>query len=66
LRRLLAFCYERTVVELESSGDLHGAEGPVPVRRTPKDQWPPLSKVLMRIKRPRPTKIRERARIAPL
>jgi 5-(hydroxymethyl)furfural/furfural oxidase len=27
-------------------GDLHGGDGPVPIRRTPKDLWPPLSKAL--------------------
>jgi len=27
-------------------GELHGGEGPVPVRRIPKEQWPPLSKAL--------------------
>ena len=32
--------------DFDFGGDLHGGEGPVPVRRTPKEQWPPLSKVL--------------------
>src|SRR5215217_7067592 len=27
-------------------GELHGSEGPVPVRRIPKEQWPPLSKAM--------------------
>ena len=29
-----------------AGAELHGGEGPVPVRRIPKDQWPPLSKAL--------------------
>ena len=32
--------------DFDFAGDLHGADGPVPVRRTPKEQWPPLSKAL--------------------
>jgi 5-(hydroxymethyl)furfural/furfural oxidase len=32
--------------DLDFGGELHGAEGPVPVRRTPPQDWPPLSKAL--------------------
>jgi 5-(hydroxymethyl)furfural/furfural oxidase len=32
--------------DLDFGGDLHGADGPVPIRRTKSDEWPPLSKVL--------------------
>src|SRR5260370_23677085 len=28
------------------NGDLHGSEGPVPVRRIPKEEWPPLPKAM--------------------
>src|SRR6478672_7828293 len=27
-------------------GDMHGSDGPVPVRRIPKSQWPPVAKAL--------------------
>lgn len=27
-------------------GDLHGKNGPIPIRRTPLDQWPPLSNAI--------------------
>src|SRR5665213_1099726 len=27
-------------------GDLHGVNGPVPVRRTPREEWPPLSRAI--------------------
>jgi 5-(hydroxymethyl)furfural/furfural oxidase len=29
-----------------AGAELHGGDGPVPVRRIPKEQWPPLSKAL--------------------
>ena len=32
--------------DFDFTSDLHGADGPVPVRRTPQEQWPPLSKAL--------------------
>src|SRR4051794_4709926 len=32
--------------DFDFDGALHGKEGPVPVRRTPREQWPPLSKTL--------------------
>jgi 5-(hydroxymethyl)furfural/furfural oxidase len=32
--------------DFDFGGELHGNAGPVPVRRTPREQWPPLSKVL--------------------
>jgi 5-(hydroxymethyl)furfural/furfural oxidase len=32
--------------DLDFAGDLHGADGPVPIRRTKIDEWPPLSKAL--------------------
>ena len=32
--------------DFDYGGELHGDKGPVPVRRVPKEQWPPLSKAL--------------------
>jgi 5-(hydroxymethyl)furfural/furfural oxidase len=32
--------------DFDFGGDLHGKQGPVPVRRIPRDQWPPISKAL--------------------
>ena len=32
--------------DFDFGGGLHGSDGPVPVRRIPKDQWPPVSKAL--------------------
>ena len=32
--------------DMDFDGELHGGDGPVPVRRIPKEQWPPLSKAL--------------------
>jgi 5-(hydroxymethyl)furfural/furfural oxidase len=32
--------------DFDFDGEMHGADGPVPVRRIPKEQWPPLSKAL--------------------
>jgi 5-(hydroxymethyl)furfural/furfural oxidase len=32
--------------DFDYDSELHGGDGPVPVRRIPKDQWPPLSKAL--------------------
>jgi 5-(hydroxymethyl)furfural/furfural oxidase len=32
--------------DFDFGGELHGGDGPMPVRRTPREQWPPLSKAL--------------------
>ena len=32
--------------DTDFSGDLHGADGPVPIRRTRMEDWPPLSRAL--------------------
>ena len=32
--------------DLDFSGDLHGRDGPVPIRRTPVEDWPPLSRAM--------------------
>ncbi len=32
--------------DLDFDGELHGKDGPVPIRRTPSQDWPPLSKAV--------------------
>jgi 5-(hydroxymethyl)furfural/furfural oxidase len=32
--------------DFDFGGGMHGSDGPVPVRRIPKDQWPPVAKAL--------------------
>src|SRR4029079_3477431 len=32
--------------DFDFSGAMHGSDGPVPVRRLPREQWPPISKIL--------------------
>ncbi len=32
--------------DLDFGGELHGREGPVPIRRTPQSQWPPLPRAV--------------------
>jgi 5-(hydroxymethyl)furfural/furfural oxidase len=39
--------------DFDFGGDLHGRSGPVPVRRTPQEQWPPLSWALYEFARER-------------
>jgi 5-(hydroxymethyl)furfural/furfural oxidase len=34
-------------------GELHGDSGPIPIRRTPKEQWPPLTRAIDRYARER-------------
>ena len=38
--------FKKLEKDFDYDGELHGGDGPVPVRRIPKDQWPPLSKAL--------------------
>lgn len=38
------FCKLET--DLDFQGDLHGSDGPLPIRRTPREQWPPLSRAI--------------------
>ena len=38
--------FKKLEKDFDYGGELHGDHGPVPVRRVPKEQWPPLSKVL--------------------
>ncbi len=38
--------FKKLEKDFDYDGELHGGDGPVPVRRIPKEQWPPLSKAL--------------------
>jgi 5-(hydroxymethyl)furfural/furfural oxidase len=38
--------FKRLESDFDFDGDMHGKDGPVPVRRVPPVQWPPLSKAL--------------------
>src|SRR3954447_18772507 len=38
--------FNRLEKDFDYDGELHGGDGPVPVRRIPKEQWPPLLKAL--------------------
>jgi 5-(hydroxymethyl)furfural/furfural oxidase len=38
------FC--RLEHDLDFDTDLHGKDGPIPVRRTPRDRWPPLARAI--------------------
>ncbi len=35
--------FRKLETDFDFGGDLHGDDGPVPIRRTPSSQWPPLS-----------------------
>lgn len=39
--------------DFDFGGPLHGDSGPIPIRRTPQEQWPPLSKALAQYARER-------------
>ena len=38
--------FKKLETDTDFGGGQHGSDGPVPVRRIPKDQWPPVSKAL--------------------
>lgn len=38
--------FRRLEHDMDFAGELHGADGPVPIRRTRMEDWPPLSRVL--------------------
>ncbi len=40
--------FKKLETDTDFGGGMHGSDGPVPVRRIPKDQWPPVSKALER------------------
>ena len=38
--------FRKLETDADFHGDLHGDSGPVPIRRTPVEQWPPLSRAI--------------------
>jgi 5-(hydroxymethyl)furfural/furfural oxidase len=38
--------YRKLEHEMDFGGDMHGKDGPVPIRRTPMEEWAPLSKAV--------------------
>lgn len=41
------FCKAET--DADYQGDLHGRNGPLPIRRVPREEWPPLSQAITRM-----------------
>src|SRR4029077_3862747 len=52
LKGVLPF-FKKLERDFDFDGEMHGKDGPVPVRRTPREQWPPLSKALAEFARER-------------
>ena len=46
--------------DLDFAGELHGRDGPTPIRRTPYDAWTPLARGAQRIRREPPASLRRR------
>jgi 5-(hydroxymethyl)furfural/furfural oxidase len=44
-RKVLPY-FRKLEMDLDFHGDLHGTDGPIPIRRTPREQWPPLSRAI--------------------
>ena len=38
--------FRKLETDFDFDGPLHGANGPIPIRRTPEDEWPPVSQAL--------------------
>lgn len=38
--------FRKLETDFDFHGDLHGDSGPIPIRRTPTEQWPPLSRAV--------------------
>ncbi|MEI8152825.1 MAG: GMC oxidoreductase [Hyphomicrobiales bacterium] len=38
--------FKRLEKDSDFGGDMHGGDGPVPIRRIPRDQWPPVARAL--------------------
>ena len=38
--------FRKLETDADFHGDLHGDSGPIPIRRTPREQWPPLSRAV--------------------
>lgn len=38
--------FRKLETDFDFHGELHGDDGPIPIRRTPREQWPPLSRAV--------------------
>ncbi len=38
--------FRKLETDLDFQGELHGSDGPLPIRRTPREQWPPLTRAV--------------------
>ena len=47
--------FRKLETDADFHGDLHGDSGPIPIRRTPRAQWPPLSRAVEQFARERQT-----------
>ena len=47
--------FRKLETDADFQGDMHGSSGPIPIRRTPPEQWPPLSRAIERYGRDRQT-----------
>jgi 5-(hydroxymethyl)furfural/furfural oxidase len=45
--------FRKLEADSDFHGDLHGDSGPIPIRRTPSEQWPPLSRAVEQYARER-------------
>ncbi len=45
--------FRKLETDLDFEGELHGEDGPIPIRRTPPESWPPLSRAIDRYTRER-------------
>jgi 5-(hydroxymethyl)furfural/furfural oxidase len=43
--------FRKLETDADFHGDLHGDSGPLPIRRTPREQWPPLTRAIDRYAR---------------
>ena len=47
--------FRKLETDKDFHGDLHGETGPIPIRRTPPDSWPPLTRAIGQFLRERQT-----------
>jgi 5-(hydroxymethyl)furfural/furfural oxidase len=47
--------FRKLETDADFHGELHGTDGPIPIRRTPPEQWPPLSRAIDHFARERQT-----------
>ena len=52
--------FKKLEKDFDFGGDLHGKDGPVPIRRTPQEEWPPLSKALHELRQGAADSLRRR------